>query len=69
MNRVIFSILLILLAASLLVTHTQLTLLLALLKILLVAFFYMELRHAHRVWQVGFLAFVLTTYGTLLLIS
>lgn len=68
MNKAIFLILAIFLGASVMVPNPHWAWGLSLAKILLVAFVYMELRHAQILWQLGFTAFFLTLFGTLLLL-
>jgi hypothetical protein len=41
--------------------------LLALIKVLLVVYFYMELRHAHPVWHFAMTGLVALTFGALFL--
>lgn len=67
MNRLIFAFLLTLLALGVLFPNLKIALILALGKILLVLFFYMELRHAHVAWKVTSLGLVgITVLGLLM---
>lgn len=67
MNKIIFGLLLSLLAVGLFFPSLKFALLLAMIKVLLVVYFYMELRHAHTVWKFAVTGLVLATFGGLFL--
>lgn len=67
MNKIVFAILLILVGAGLCFRQLNLLLIFALIKVLLVVFFYMELRHVHAVWKVATIGLVLMIFAGLLI--
>ncbi len=67
MNKLIFGLLLSLLAVGFMFPSFKFALLLALIKVLLVVYFYMELRHAHVAWKFVMTGLVLATFGGVLL--
>lgn len=67
MNKFIFSLLLVMLSVGLLFPSPNLALLLAFLKVLLVVFFYMELRSAHIVWKLIVTSLITVTFSGLYL--
>lgn len=67
MNKLIFGLLLSLLVVGFLFPSLKFALLLALIKVLLVVYFYMELRHAHAAWKFAMTGLVLATFGGLFL--
>lgn len=67
MNRLIFALLLALLGVGVLFPNLKMALILALGKILLVLFFYMELKHAHVAWKLTSLGLIgITVLGLLM---
>ncbi|NUN06869.1 MAG: hypothetical protein HUU57_14035 [Bdellovibrio sp.] len=67
MNRLIFALLLALLGIGVLFPNLKIAFILALGKILLVLFFYMELKHAHAAWKVTSLGLIAATLFGLLM--
>lgn len=67
MNKFIFSLLLVMLSVGLLFPSPNLALFLALIKVLLVVFFYMELRSAHFVWKLIVTSLIAVTFSGLYL--
>lgn len=63
MNRAVFGLLLGLLFLSFIFQNYKLVMAFALLKVLLVLYFYMELRHAHWAWQLSMTGLVIATFG------
>lgn len=67
MNRLIFALLLVLLGVGILFPSLKMALILALGKILLILFFYMELKHAHIAWKLTSLGLIgVTIFGLLM---
>ncbi|MEK2646644.1 hypothetical protein [Bdellovibrio sp. BCCA] len=67
MNKIVFALLLLLLGVGLLFPTVKFVLFLALIKVLLVAFFYMELLHAHVAWKLASTGLLLVTFAGLFL--
>lgn len=67
MNKVVFAILLILVGAGLFFRQLDLLLIFAFVKVMLVIFFYMELRHTHAIWKVATIGLILTIFGGLVI--
>lgn len=69
MNKAIFGLLLSLLALGLLFPSFKIAMILALIKVMLVVYFYMELHHAHTIWKFAMTGLVLATFGGVLFLS
>lgn len=68
MNKIVFALLLILLGVGLYFPQLNLLLILALVKVLLVVFFYMELREAHAAWIVTVTGLIGIIFGGLFIL-
>lgn len=63
MNRIIFALLLALSFLSFVFQSYKLVMAFALIKVLLLLFFYMELRHAHWAWKIIMTGLLLVIFG------
>lgn len=67
--RLIYIILVSLFFVSLFLAQFSWAILIACFKAILVGYYFMELKHSHRIWKFGYLIFVFLTGTSLIIVS